>query len=122
MKQIYEVTVEDGARRWRQNGKYHRTDGPAFEYADGTKAWYKNGKLHRTDGPAIEYKDGSKSWHKNGKLHRTDGPAVEETSGDKAWYLNGTKLNKKEFLAKTKPSCDGKVVVIDGVKYKLTVA
>ena len=27
---------------WRQNGKYHRLDGPAIEWADGTKAWYIN--------------------------------------------------------------------------------
>jgi len=26
------------------NGKYHREDGPALEYADGYKAWYLNGK------------------------------------------------------------------------------
>jgi len=44
------------------NGKMHRTDGPAAEYADGTKHWCLNGKLHRTDGPACEYADGTKYW------------------------------------------------------------
>lgn len=31
--------------RHLRNGKFHRTDGPAIEYADGTKYWYLNGKL-----------------------------------------------------------------------------
>ena len=34
----------------------------------GTKEWYLNGKLHREDGPAIEYADGGKEWYLNGKL------------------------------------------------------
>ena len=46
---------------------YHRTDGPAVEYANGNKYWYLNGKLHRTDGPAIEYANGNKYWYINGK-------------------------------------------------------
>jgi hypothetical protein len=38
-----------------KNGKLHREDGPAVEYADGSKKWYLNGKLHREGGPAVEY-------------------------------------------------------------------
>jgi hypothetical protein len=26
------------------NGKWHREDGPAIEFADGTKYWYLDGK------------------------------------------------------------------------------
>jgi hypothetical protein len=33
---------------------------------NGTKRWYLNGKLHREDGPAIEYADGNKGWYLNG--------------------------------------------------------
>ena len=33
----------------------------------GTKEWLLNGKLHRTDGPAIEWANGNKSWYLNGK-------------------------------------------------------
>ena len=33
---------------------------------DGDKSWYLNGKLHREDGPAIEYANGYKSWYLNG--------------------------------------------------------
>jgi hypothetical protein len=57
--------------------------------SDGAKEWYLNGKLHRVDGPAIEWADGSKEWLLNGKLHRADGPACEYViNGRKYWYLN----------------------------------
>ena len=40
----YEVRVyENGDKRWRLNGKPHREDGPAIEYANGNKYWYLNG-------------------------------------------------------------------------------
>ena len=32
----------------------------------GTKFWYLNGKLHREDGPAVEYANGDKFWCLNG--------------------------------------------------------
>lgn len=38
------------------------------EKEDGSKFWYRNGKLHREDGPAREYADGSKLWYQNGKI------------------------------------------------------
>ena len=93
------------------------------EVSDGTKFWYLNDKLHREDGPAIEYADGSKEWYLNDDLHREDGPAVEYADG-KEWYLNGEQLSETQFNARPKPtaSCEGKVVEIDGVKYKLTKA
>ena len=31
----------------------------------GNKRWYKEGKFHREDGPAIEYADGRKEYWKN---------------------------------------------------------
>lgn len=31
-------------------------------FPDGAKAWYQNGKLHRTDGPADIYLEGEKFW------------------------------------------------------------
>ena len=41
----YEVEVyEDGDKYWLLNGKQHREDGPAVEWADGDKCWYLNGK------------------------------------------------------------------------------
>ena len=35
-------------------------------FSNGIKHWYLNGKRHREDGPAIEWADGSKSWYLNG--------------------------------------------------------
>ena len=89
---------------------------------DGTKAWYLNGELHREDGPAIEWSDDTEYWYLNGKRHREDGPAVEYSDGVKHWYLNDKELTKKEFNRKTRPSksnCAGKIVTIDGKKYRL---
>jgi hypothetical protein len=36
-------------------------------YPSGDKFWYLNGKRHREDGPAIEYADGDKYWYLNGQ-------------------------------------------------------
>ena len=79
------------------NGKCHREDGPAIEFADGDKFWYKDSKYHRDDGPAIESANGSKEWYKYGKLHRDDGPAVEDANGDKEWWLNDELYSKEEY-------------------------
>jgi len=38
-------------------------------YPDGYKAWYLNGKLHKEDGPAVEYANGNKAWYLNGKYY-----------------------------------------------------
>jgi len=98
----YTVKVDDnGTRCWWLNGKWHREDGPAIEFADGNRYWYLNGQLHREDGPACEYANGSREWWLNGKCHREDGPAIEYTNGSRQWYLNGEKYTEKEFLKKT---------------------
>ena len=34
-------------------------------YPNGDKEWFLNGKWHREDGPAIEYAGGYKSWYLN---------------------------------------------------------
>ena len=91
----------------------------------GTKQWYQDDKRHRIDGPAVEYADGSKYWFLNDKLHRVDGPAVEWSDGSKHWYLDGNKLTQAQWLEAVKPkvaSCVGKIVEVDGVKYKLVAA
>ncbi len=118
--QEYVVRVYDnGANEWHQNGKLHRLDGPAIEYANGNKYWYQNGEYHRLDGPAIEYADGGKSWCQNGKLHRLDGPAIEYADGEKSWYIDGIKLTKQEHAARTAKSVCNKTVTIGGVEYVL---
>jgi hypothetical protein len=65
-------------------------------YPGGYKGWFLNGKRHREDGPAVEYANGYKAWYLNGKLHREDGPAMEWASGDKWWYLNNKRVTEEE--------------------------
>ncbi len=109
--------------RWYLNNKLHRENGPAIEYADGSREWWLNGELHRKDGPAIEDRNGYKAWFLNGKRHREDGPAIENSNGYKAWYLNDTEYSELEWEQEVKEinnrSYTGKVVEIDGKKYKL---
>ena len=85
----------NGAKEWYRDGKLHRDDGPAHEWADGTKEWYRDGKHHRDDGPAIEWANGAKAWYRDGKLHRDDGPALEWATGTKEWYRDGKLLRSK---------------------------
>jgi len=119
------IVEYNGDKYWYRNGKRHREDGPAIEWADGSKFWYLNGKCHRESGPAIEYADGSKCWFRNGKLHREDGPACEYADGTKYWYLNGIfyteSAYKAEIFKRSTPNpYNGKIVEIDGKKYQLT--
>jgi len=62
------------------------------------------------------YKNGTKYWYLNGKRHREDGPAVECANGTKYWWLNGKRVTETDVMAST---CNGKIVEIDGVRYKL---
>jgi len=125
MTVIYKVEVTGfGSTYWyNQQGQLHREGGlPAFEGADGGKEWLVNGQRHREGGlPAIEFADGGKVWHFNGQLHREGGlPAIERADGSKEWYVNGHHVTEEQAKAMfNKPTCDGKVVEIDGKKFKL---
>ncbi len=35
----YTITITKDKIEWVKNGKYHRKDGPAIEYATGDKGW-----------------------------------------------------------------------------------
>jgi|14_taG_2_1085336.scaffolds.fasta_scaffold94655_2 hypothetical protein len=72
----------------------------------GNKLWSLNGKVHREDGPAAEYADGKRHWFAFGVLHREDGPAIELPEGIRCFYLNGKKLTPDEFLEKTPRKVD----------------
>ena len=63
----------------------------------GTKYWFLNGKRHRVNGPAVEYANGNRSWYLNGKRHRVNGPAVEYANGDKWWYLDGKEYSESAY-------------------------
>ena len=139
-KWLKSIRTPNGDKRWFLNGKglseskwkqqVKKSDcsgNPSFTYTveisdTGDKRWYLNGKLHRGDGPASEYVSGTKEWYLNGKLHRENGPAIEYADGDKYWVLNGKQLSEsawKQQVKKSKSDCSGKVVEIDGKKYKL---
>ena len=116
----YTVRVyDDGGKYWLLNDNLHCEHGPAFEWAGGGKSWYLNGKVHREGGPAVEWADGEKEWYLDNRKHREDGPAVERADGSKAWYLNGVHLTEAEFNQRMNKPCSGKVVEVEGVKYKL---
>ena len=85
--------------------------------SNGAKEWCQNGKFHRTDGPAIEYANGDKYWYQNGEPHRTDGPACEYPNGDKRWYLEGREVTEAEVTGKCDP--EERVIAIEGKEYRL---
>lgn len=87
-KQPERIELSDRVE-YRLNGKLHREDGPALEFAIGSKVWYVDEKLHREGGPAVERASGSNEWYVDGKLHREDGPAVERANGTKEWWVDG---------------------------------
>ena len=116
----YTVKVFEDRTEWYLGYFLHREDGPAVEYANGNTFWFRNGLRHREDGPAYEGANGWKEWYRNGLLHREDGPAIEYTDGTKEWWMNGVPLSEEEFLKRT-CSCEGKVVEIEGKKYRLSL-
>ena len=112
----YTVTVHDnGTKYWYLNGKLHREDGPAIEWADGSNYWYLNDIRHREDGPAVELADGSKLWYLNGMLHREDGPAVEHADGSKYWYLNDKEYTEAKFKKKMVPVKEYTVAELEAI-------
>ena len=44
-KQVFFVNLF-GGKYWYLNGKLHRENGPAVEYADGTEEWWLNGNYY----------------------------------------------------------------------------
>lgn len=105
-----------GDKCWHLNGKLHREDGPAIEYANGDKCWYLNGEYIdvKTQEDFERYKKGvgssetktltdrheTKRYYLNGKLHREDGPAIEYVNGYKIWCLNDKSIavnSQEEF-------------------------
>ena len=83
------TTDLQGTVTWRRrDGVLHRTDGPAVIWLSGGLEWWEDGKRHRSGGPAVTKSDGVE-WWEHGKRHRTDGPAVTTSRGTFEWWLNG---------------------------------
>jgi hypothetical protein len=92
----YAYTNSFNDRFYRENGVYHRLNGPAIEWGNGDKYWMIYGNCHRLDGPAIERVNGQKEWWVDGKRHRLDGPAVEDVDGYKAWWVDGKEYQTQQ--------------------------
>jgi len=65
------------------------------------------------------YSSGGRFWYLNDERHCEHGPAIEYDNDYKAWYLKGEQLTETEFNRRMSKPCSGKVVEIEGVKYKL---
>jgi hypothetical protein len=65
------------------------------------------------------YDDGGKYWYLKDKLHCEHGPAIEWADGYKSWALKGELLTETRFNQRMNKPCSGKVVEIEGVKYRL---
>jgi antitoxin component YwqK of YwqJK toxin-antitoxin module len=117
------------------NGERHNSSGPAFLrwYANGQlehEAYWLNGNRHNAAGPAFRrwWDNGQlyyESYLLNGTYHNAAGPAFRRwlANGQLAceeYWLDDERLPKAEWEARVKPApCDGKVVEIEGRKYKL---
>ena len=131
----YTVDVENNREVWyKENTKeYHRENGPAYilYYENGAKQfenYHLNNKLHNENGPAsIHYDmDGNltyQQWSTKRKFHNENGPAriwynKDGSIKDRQWWIDDKQLTEEEFNNRKK-SCGGKVVEIEGKKYKL---
>jgi hypothetical protein len=84
------LRIENGDKIWKdEDGRPHREDGPAVEWATGTKYWFFHGQRHRKDGPAIEWENGDREWYYRGKLHRIGGPASYFVGSSEQWWVHG---------------------------------
>lgn len=50
-------------------------------YPDLVKYLDEQGRPHRTDGPAVEFNNGSRIYYVHGVLGRNDGPAIIHANG-----------------------------------------
>jgi len=82
---------------------------------NGNKFWYQNGKLHRLDGPAVEYANGEQSWYQNGLHHRLDGPAIECLNGEQSWFIEGVEYTEVEFNQKINPPKEMSVAELEKI-------
>lgn len=99
------VIDRSGNKEWRDDqGRPHRTGGPALVERDGTLWWFTHGELDRDDGPALEHAGGTKEWFWKGNRHNLYGPAVDYSGDDlddmiDEWWVDGKQYTKEEFPA-----------------------
>ena len=87
------------------------------KHSNGFKSW----REYDSHGDLTHYKhsNGDERWYEydsHGKLIH-----FKSSNGDEIWYdSNGTEITKKQF-DKLNQSCDGKIIEVDGKKYRLTL-
>lgn len=67
---------------------------------NGSKYWYQEGKLHRLNGPAVEYANGDKYWYIEGKRlseAEFNSRVKSETCDGKVVEIDGIKYQLKEI-------------------------
>ena len=115
------------------NGKRHNPNGPAYREWNTQgqliiEDYFINGKWHNPNGPAYRRwnNEGQLIWEEywlNDERHNPHGPAVRKWNDEgqliQEYWIDGKKLTKEQFDS-SKNTCSGKIVVIDGVEYKLT--
>ena len=69
-----------GDKYWYRNGKCHREDGPAVEYANGTKFWYLNDIEYTESEYKAEIAKRSTTPPCNGKIVEIDGKKYQLTA------------------------------------------
>jgi hypothetical protein len=77
---------------------------------DGSETWKEDGRFHREDGPAVIYPSGTMIWYRHGQLHCESGPAWCWMNGNLEWWLYGINYTAAEWMwlvRLLKPSCNG---------------
>ena len=118
---------------WRNDdGKFHRTDGPAVVSPNGKyKHWYVDGLTHRTDGPAIiRDTSGIEIWCEHGRYHRLGAPAIIQNFQGRTiveWWVDGTQFTFDDYIETlmqhfgyTQSEVDGMEVIIK-LQYGTTI-
>jgi len=97
LKNYSKIKVNEDGNKYYLNDeeKYHRLDGPAFEYPDGSKFWHINGNNHRNIDPAFEYSDREKFWWFKGKRHRVGGYSLYQLC-----FIHGRRYTKEKYFNK----------------------
>jgi hypothetical protein len=91
---------------FNENGRYHRTDGPALIYLlgyTGREEWFLDGKHHRDNKPSVYYTSGHylnkiEAWHNYGFYHRIGGPSFIDVG--RSWWHRSDKLHRLNAPAK----------------------
>lgn len=102
------------------------TTGNRIYFEDSNGAWIK--QEYNTNGYRIYYKDSNGYWYK--REYNSKGNLIYHERSDGSWCKkeydsNGNEIyyeNSKGKIRDNRPkqSCDGKIVEIEGKKYKLT--